>query len=250
LITKVKTDEEIKNIRESGKMLATVLDMIKTTVEPGMSGIDIDKLAEKEVKSLGGKAAFHGYMDFPGYICISSNENIVHGIPSDIEFKKGDLVGFDFGVICGGMITDSAITLAVGGTDDKENQRLLDGTLEALMAGIKVIKGETLVGDISAAIEAVLNRYKFGIIRTLVGHGVGHEIHEEPNIPNYGKAGTGMSLRPGMTIAIEPMATLGGDDVVTHQDGWTIKSLDDSMTAHFEHTVLITDSGFEILTQL
>jgi len=250
LITRVKTDEEIINIKESGRMLATVLDLIKNSAEPGMSGVDMDKLAQKEVKSLGGEAAFHGYLDFPAYICISANEDIVHGLPNDKEFQKGDLVGFDFGVKYKGMITDSAFTMAVAGTNDKEAQRLLDGTLESLMAGVKAIKGQTPVGDISAAIESVLNRYGFGIVRTLVGHGVGHHVHEEPNIPNYGPAGEGMLLQPGMTIAIEPMSTLGGDDVVTAEDGWTIKSKDNTLTAHFEHTVLITEGGAEILTKL
>lgn len=248
--TKVKTDSEIANMRDSGRMLATVLEKIRNTVEPGATGRDMDSLAKKELKALGGKPAFQGYLDFPDVICISVNDGIVHGIPTADKFKKGDLVGFDFGVNYKGMITDSAITIAIGGTEDREAARLLAGTEESLMAGIKAIKGETPVGDISAAIEAVLNRNKFGIVRTLVGHGVGHHVHEEPNIPNYGSKGEGMLLLPGMTVAIEPMATLGGDEVVLAEDGWTISSKDGSLTAHFEHTVLITDTGSEILTKL
>lgn len=250
MVTKVKTKEEQQNIFESGQMLATVLQVISNTVEPGMNGLEIDNLAEKELKALGGKPAFKNYQGFPASICVSSNHEIVHGIPNKTPFNKGDIVGFDYGVIYKGMITDSAITLAIGGTDDKEAKRLLNGTKESLMAGIKAVKGATPVGDISAAVEAVLNRNKFGIIRDLVGHGVGHQVHEEPNIPNYGKAGKGMVLLPGMTIAIEPMATLGGDDIKLEDDGWTISTRDNSLSAQFEHTILITDDGAKILTKL
>jgi len=250
MFTKVKTAEEQKNIFESGQMLATVLDIIEHAVTAGMSGVDIDNLAERELKALGGKPAFKGYQGFPASICISTNLQIVHGIPTKRPFKKGDLVGFDYGVLYKGMNTDSAITLAVDGTDDSEAQRLLSGTQEALMAGIKAIKGETPVGNISAAVEKVLKRNNFGIIRDLVGHGVGHHVHEEPNIPNYGTAETGFILQPGMTIAIEPMATLGGEKIVLENDNWTISTSDGSLAAQFEHTVLITEDGVKIITKL
>ena len=250
MLTKIKTDEEIVKIHASGQMLATVLTKIKETVAPGMTGLDVDELAERELKGLGGVPAFKGFEGFPKSICVSVNHDLVHGIPNDKPFEKGDLVGFDYGVKYKGMITDSAITLAVGGSDDKEAKRLLAGTEEALVAGIKAIKGPTHVGDISAAIEEVLSRYKFGIVRTLVGHGVGHQVHEEPNIPNYGNKGDGMELLPGMTVAIEPMATLGGEEVAVTKDGWTIATRDGSLSAQFEHSVLITDKGSKILTKL
>jgi methionyl aminopeptidase len=250
MLTKVKTATEQQNIYESGQILAMVLKKIADTIEPGMSGIDIDKLVEIEVQALGGTSAFKGFEGFPADICISTNDELVHGIPTSRPFEKGDIVGFDYGVKYKGMITDSAVTLAVGDTDNAEAQRLLAGTREALTAGIKAIKGPTPVGDISAAVEAVLQRYKFGIVRTLVGHGVGHLVHEEPNIPNYGPKGEGMTLLPGMTIAIEPMATLGGDEVSVGHDGWTISTRDGSLSCQFEHTVLITESGAKILTKL
>lgn len=250
MLTRIKTTEEIKAIRTSGKMLATVLDVISKEIEPGMNGKDIDKIAVKELNALGGKPAFYKYEGFPNTICISINQAVVHGIPTTDEFKKGDVIGFDFGVNYQGMITDSAITLIVGGSDDKEVKRLVSGTKEALMAGIGAIKGPTHVGDISAAVEEVMNRNKFGIIRELVGHGVGHQVHEEPNIPNYGTKGSGMLLQPGMTIAIEPMSTLGKDDIKVEPDGWTISSADGTLTAHFEHTVLVTKTGSEIITKL
>lgn len=248
MLTRVKTTQEIDAMRQSGGILASVLNKVISESTDGMTAKDAANVAAKELKSLGGEPAFLNYQGFPNVICISVNEGIVHGIPSDYVFKSGDLVGFDFGVIYGGMITDSAVTIAIDGSNDPDAKRLLAGTEEAMMAGIKAVKGPTHVGDISAAAEAVMNRYGFGIIRDLVGHGVGHYLHEDPNIPNYGKAGTGMELLPGMTIAIEPMATLGGEKIVVAEDGWTINTADNSLAAQFEHTVLITDDGYEILT--
>lgn len=250
MLTKVKTEKEIEAMRQSGKMLAQVLRDISKMAQPGMTGKEIDAFTFSEIKRLGGKPVLRGYQGFPASICISSNHQVVHGIPGVNEFEKGELVGFDLCLKYMGMITDSAITVAVGGSNDSESQRLLDGTYEALMAGVKSIKGPTKIATISKAIEEVLNRYRFGIVRSLVGHGVGHYVHEDPNIPNYVDGGEGMTLLPGMTIAIEPMATLGGDDVQIEQDGWTVSTVDGSLAAQFEHTVLITPNGFEILTKL
>ena len=249
MMTKVKTDSEISAMRESGKMLATVLDVVGGAIEPGITTKRLDEIAADELKRLGGNPAFLGYYDYPAVICISVNEEVVHGIPGSKVIKNGDIVSFDFGVSYKGMITDAARSLLVG-PSNKTKQRLIDGTLESLNAGIDALHDGVKVGDIAASVQAVLDEYGFGIVRDLVGHGVGHQLHEEPNIPNYGRADSGPVLRAGMTIAIEPMATLGSYKVYTAPDNWTIITRDGSLAAHFENTVLITENGAEILTTL
>lgn len=249
MFTRVKTAKEIENIRVSGKMLASVLKKISQQIAPGMTGKDVSNLATNELKSLGGKPSFLGYQGFPDVICVSVNDEIVHGIPKNIPFGDGDIVSFDFGVTYNGMITDSAFTMIVGKSEDKNVVRLLKATEQSMYAGIDVLKDGIRIGDIAAAVQKVLDKEKLGIVRELVGHGVGHALHEEPNIPNYGIAGTGPKLKAGMTIAIEPMATLGGHHIKVDDDGWTIRTKDGSIAAHFEHTILITKTGYEILTQ-
>lgn len=251
MLTRIKTVEEIAAMRESGRMLATVHREIKKFVEPGATGKDVSELAKRELKALGGEAAFLGYNGFKDVICISVNDEVVHGIPNSIPFEAGDLVGFDFGVAYRGMITDGAFSMFIGGkAPSKEAQALLDTTNMALHAGINVVVDAAHVGDIGAAVEEVLEAGTYGIVRELVGHGVGHQVHEEPDVPNYGKAGTGMRLNAGMTIAIEPMATLGKRHVLLDPDGWTVRTRDGSLCAHAEHTVLVTEGGAEILTAL
>lgn len=247
MYTKVKTDTEIENMRVSGQMLAQVLNYLKPKVEVGITTKELADLASEELKKLGGKPAFLGYNGFADVICISLNEEVVHGIPGAEVVQEGDLVSLDFGVNYNGMITDSAITVIAGeGTGAK--RKLVKGTEEALMAGVNAVRNGVKIGDIGAAVEKVMTQYGFGIVRDLVGHGVGHQVHEEPDIPNYGIAGTGKTLLKGMTIAIEPMSTLGGERVVLDSDGWTIKTYDKSLSAHFEHTVLILEDSAEILT--
>lgn len=249
MFTRVKTPQEIKDMRESGQRLAAVLQAIDREVVAGMSGKDVSEIAKRELKKLGGKHAFLGYGGFPDVICISVNDEIVHGIPTDVPFKDGDLVSFDYGVSYNGMITDSAFSKFIGGkAPSKDAERLLKTTEQSMYAGIETLKNGVRVGDIASSIERVLKREKLGIIRELVGHGVGHEVHEDPNIPNYGVAGTGPKLSAGMTIAIEPMATLGTQHISVDDDEWTIRTADGSLAAHFEHTILITDDGYEILT--
>ncbi|MEO5627356.1 MAG: type I methionyl aminopeptidase [Candidatus Saccharimonadales bacterium] len=251
MMTKVKTPAEIADIRASGKMLATVLELLRKQVKADMTTKDLADMAADKLAELGGKPAFLGYQDFPDVICISVNDEVVHGIPrSSCVLKNGDVVGLDFGVNYNGMITDAAITVIVGGKADKRVVELVRDTETALIAGIDTLHDGVKTGDIGAAVEAMLNKGKYGIVRDLVGHGVGHAVHEEPNIPNYGRAGSGPTLKAGMTIAIEPMATLGTDDVVMADDHWTIQTRDGSLAAHFEHTILITDDGFEILTSI
>lgn len=247
MYTKVKTPQEIEDMRTSGKMLASVLQYLRPNVAVGMTTKDLADLAATELKKLGGKPAFLGYNGFPDVICISLNDEVVHGIPGKELIADGDLVSLDFGVNYNGMITDSAITV-IAGEGSGAKRKLLKGTEEALLAGISVVKGGVKTGDIGAAAEKVMTQYGFGIVRDLVGHGVGHAVHEEPDIPNYGIAGTGKKLSEGMTIAIEPMSTLGSERVVMDSDGWTIKTYDGCLSAHFEHTILITASGSEILT--
>lgn len=249
MFTKIKTKQEIKDIRVSGQMLATVLKHLKKDMTVGMTTKQVADMAAVELKKLGGKPAFLGYGGFPDVICISLNDEVVHGIPGSEAIKDGDLVSLDFGVTYNGMITDSAITV-IAGESTGAKRRLLKGTEEAMLAGVGVLKDGVNTGDIGAAIEKVMTQYGFGIVRDLVGHGVGHEVHEEPDIPNYGVAGTGKKLSAGMTIAIEPMSTLGSDRVVLDSDGWTIKTYDGSLSAHFEHTLLIQDNFAEIITSL
>lgn len=248
MFTKVKTEKEIEAMRIAGKMCAEVLAYMKEIVKPGMTTKDLADLAETELQKKGGSPAFLGYQEFPEVICISVNDEVVHGIPNkDHVIKSGDIVSFDFGVIYNRMVVDSAISVLVD-SNDSQKTKLLNVTRDSLASGIAVLKNRCSTGDIGQAVQAVLDKNGYGIVRDLVGHGVGHSVHEEPNIPNYGKAGDGPKLSSNMTIAIEPMATLGTDRVVIDKDGWTVKTADGSLSAHFEQTVLIKDNGYEILT--
>ncbi len=251
MYTRVKTASEITNMRESGRILATVLQALRDEVKEGVTTKELSDMAMKHVKKLGGEPAFYGYQGFPEAICISVNDEIVHGIPrTETVIKNGDIVSLDFGVNYKGMITDSAISVICGGVAPKPVADLVKYTEQSLMEGLAVIKDGCFAGDIGFAVEKVLNKHGYGIIRDMVGHGVGHAVHEDPNIPNYGRKGSGAKLVAGMTIAVEPMATLGGERISVDSDEWTIRTADGSLAAHFEHTVLITEDGYEILTQL
>lgn len=247
-----KTPDQIAAMREGGKILGAILGGLKQYVQVGMTGNDVDKWVTSEIERLGATPTYKEPVpDFPGVICISVNDAVVHGVPTDYAFEKGDIVGFDLVITYKGMKTDSAFTMIVGEIPSGAAKHLLNLTERSLYAGIDAIKGDgTRVGDIGAAVEKVLSDGKLGIIRELVGHGVGQEMHMGPDVPNYGRKGTGVILREGDTIAIEPMATLGGERVyVDPDDNWTILTKDGSLAAHFEHTVLITKDGAEILTQ-
>lgn len=255
MITKVKSAQEIRFMIESGRILAEALDEVEKTIKVGMCGKDISDICRKILYKNNAKPAFlgvkggPGVIDFPDVICISVNDEIVHGIPDDVPFREGDIVSFDFGVNYRGMITDSARSVIVGKGAKKDSYRLLNATKLSLDAGIAAVRDGATVGDIASAVQQVLNKESLGIVRDLVGHGVGHELHESPNIPNYGKKGTGFVFREGMTIAIEPMATLGAYDIQLDNDGWTIRTSDGSLSAHFEDTVLVTKTGSRILTR-
>ena len=246
----IRTDEEIDALRQSGRMLATVLELLRKECTAGKTPKDMSALASKELKRLGGEPAFLGFYGYPDIICISVNDQVQHSIPNERPFEAGDVVNFDFGVKYKGMITDAGITVCVDGKTTPATSRLIKGTEKALQDGLKVVKHGCRVGDISAAIERTLRTNKLGIVRELVGHGVGRHLHEDPEIPNYGRAGTGPVLKAGMTVAIEPIATLGNPTIKEESDGWTLRTTDGSWSAQFEHTVLVTPNGCEILTKI
>lgn len=250
----IKTKEEIEILREGGKRLASVLRKVKDAVRPGVSTKELDEIAFSEIKALGDEPAFLNYQPYgasypyPASLCVSVNEEIVHGIPGDRVLKEGDIVSIDLGLKHKGYFTDHAVTVPVGKIS-KQDQELLAVTEEALNIGIEAIKAGGNIGDIGYAIEQYVKEFGFGIVRGLSGHGVGVHIHEDPYVPNYGKMGQGEKLVPGMVIAIEPMITLGNPAMKTLKDGYTIVSKDGSRAAHFEHTVAIQEEGAEILTK-
>jgi methionyl aminopeptidase len=246
-----KTPEQIEAMREGGKLLATIYEGLRKQVRAGVTELELDVWVAREIKALGAVATYKTpEVNFPNVICISTNDEIVHGIPTEYALETGDLVSFDLVITYKNMKTDSAFTMVVDEKPSGVKKHLLNATERSLYAGIDAIKGPVRTGDIGAAVEAVLDACKLGIIRELVGHGVGQEMHMAPDVPNYGRKGSGVLLQPGDTIAIEPMATLGGERVKTDPDGWTIRTRDGSLSAHFEHTVLVTETGAEILTTL
>lgn len=251
-ITGRKTPEQLDAMRAGGAILARIFNDIRGYVQVGMNGWDIDAFVAGKIAEYGATPTYKEPVpDFPAVICISVNDAVVHGVPTEHPFETGDIVGFDLVITYRGMKTDSAFTMVIGEEPKGAVKHLLAATERSLYAGIDAIHGDgTTVNDIGAAIEAVLSKAKLGIIRELVGHGVGLEMHMPPDVPNYRMRGGNTVLRAGDTIAIEPMATLGGERVYTDPDDqWTILTRDGSMAAHFEHTVLITETGAEILTQ-
>src|SRR5688572_1300879 len=245
----IKNPTEINAMRESGRILASILQLLKEKSAPGLTPKDISKLARDELKRQGGEPAFLHFFGYPDTICISVNDQVQHSIPDDRPFEEGDVVNYDFGVRYEGMVTDAGITVCIG-KSNPDTARLIKGTEHALNNALKVVRHGCRVGDISATIERTLRTYKLGIVRELVGHGVGYELHEDPEIPNYGKAGTGPVLKAGMTIAIEPITTLGDPAIIEAKDGWTLRTRDGSWSAQFEHTVLVTPTGCEVLTKV
>lgn len=249
-MNQVKTPSELSAQRESGQMLALVLKELASKTEPGLTPQDMSSIARKELKALGGEPAFLGYYGFPDVVCISVNEQVQHGIPNRRPFQAGDVVNYDFGVKYKGMITDGGISLAVDNKTTPDTERLLKGTKKALDQALKVVRHGCRVGDISATIERTLRKFDLSIVYELAGHGVGHKLHEDPEIPNQGREGTGAFLKAGMTVAIEPITTLGSPAIVEAADGWTLLAIDGSWSAQFEHTVLVTPNGCEVLTQI
>lgn len=252
----IKTPKEIEILRESGKHLATVLYKVRDMVKPGISTKDLDIYAEKLIREFGDEPAFLNYQPegaetpFPASLCVSVNDEVVHGIPKKNKIlKEGDIVCIDLGLKHKGLFTDMAVTVPVGEVSNS-SLKLIKTTEQALQAGINAITSGGRVGDIGHAIESFVRPHKYGIVEVLSGHGVGRAIHEDPYIPNFGQRGKGEKLVPGMVIAIEPMLNNGTKNVVLEDDGYTYRTADGKKSAHFEHTVLITENGAEILTQI
>ena len=242
-----KSAAEIEGMARAGELLAETLALVAERLDPGVTMRELDRVADEHIAERGGRPTSKGYKGFPAALCLSPNSMVVHGIPTDYAAQEGDLISVDLGVTLDGLVADSAITLPVGEIEP-EAQRLLDVCQEALAAGIEQARVGNHVSDISHAIQEVVEEAGFSVIRSLVGHGVGRSYHEDPQIPNYGPPGRGPLLQEGMTLAIEPMITAGGPDVYVHADEWSISSVDDSLAAHFEHTVAVTADGPKILT--
>ena len=242
-----KAAGEIERMARAGEVVADTLALIGEHARPGVTTQELDELADEHIRSRGGTPTFKGYRGYPASICVSPNEMVVHGIPGPYTLKDGDILSVDVGVTLDGFVADSAYTVPVGDIT-AEAEHLLEGCQAALAAGIEQCRVGNRLSDISHAIQAVTEEQGFSVVRSLVGHGVGRAMHEEPQIPNYGQPGRGPLLAEGMTFAIEPMITAGGPDVVLHDDEWSISSADGSLAAHFEHTVAITADGPRILT--
>ncbi len=243
-----KSEAEIGRIAAAGAILAGCLDMLTVAVAPGVTTLELDRLAEEFIRGHGGTPTFLGYRGFPGSICASPNDMVVHGIPGSYTIADGDVLSLDVGVTLDGFVADSALTVPVG-TVSAEALRLIDVTRRSLEAGIGACRVGNRLGDISHAVQLVVEADGFGVVRSLVGHGVGREMHEEPQIPNYGPAGKGPRLEAGMVFAIEPMVNVGSHEVYVGGDRWSIYSADASLSAHFEHTVALTAAGPRVLTR-
>lgn len=245
----ISSSSELKALREAGQILVSIVQRLKSAVEPGKNAAEIDELAKTLTQQEGMQIAFLGYQGFPGALCISVNDEVAHGVPSkDKVFQEGDIVSIDYGLIHKGLYTDHAITFALGNIS-VEKGALIEVTQEALEVGITTAKAGIRTGNVGFAIEEFIkSKGDFGIVRKLVGHGIGYSIHEDPKIPNFGIRGTGYLLNEGEVIAIEPMITLGGDDIVLARDNFTYKTVDGSLAAHFEKTIVVHENGAEIIT--
>jgi len=245
-----KNEEEIKLLRQAGKIVALTHQYLKPYIKPGISTKELDSLAEKFILSQGATCSFKGYQGFPGAICTSVNDVLVHGIPSkDVILKDGDIISVDIGACYKGYHGDSAWTYAVGNVSDEIKELMLDSE-KSLFIGLEQVKPGNRISDIGSAIQTYLESKGYGVPRDYTGHGVGKDIHEDPIIPNYGIPNRGPKIASGMVFAIEPMVTLGEHYTRTLFDDWTVKTIDGKVTAHYEHTVVVTDDGYEILTKI
>ncbi|MBI3873050.1 MAG: type I methionyl aminopeptidase [candidate division Zixibacteria bacterium] len=245
----VKTPEQIDRMRRAGNLVAQTLDLVEQAALPGTKTATLDALAEEFIRSQGAEPAFKGYMDYPATLCVSIDDEVVHGIPGERRLKEGQIVSIDVGVRDGGWYADAARTVRVGAVSPAAI-RLLTVTQEALRRGIEVARPGNRLGDISAAVQTYAEENGYSVVRELVGHGIGQKMHEEPQIPNFGRPRSGPELKRGMVLAIEPMVNAGRAEVRFDADKWTVRTVDGSLSAHFEHTVAITDAGPDILTQV
>jgi len=243
----IKSDREIAAMRRAGRIVATVLEVLKSQIRPGMETKELDIIAERESERLGAKPSFKGYRGFPANLCVSVNDEVVHGIPGERVLQEGDIVSLDFGAIFMGFQSDAAVTVGVGKISS-EAKRLIETTEGALNAGIAAAYPRAKLGDISAAIQQYAESRGFSVVRQYTGHGIGREMHEEPQIPNFGLPGTGPVLEKGMTLALEPMVNAGDWRTRLGSDQWTVFTADGSLSAHFEHTIAITEAEPEVLT--
>ncbi|MBN1880587.1 MAG: type I methionyl aminopeptidase [Deltaproteobacteria bacterium] len=243
----IKTKKQIETMRRANRIVAQTLRILKESITPGITTGELDKIAEKEIRSSGATPTFLGYRGYPASVCISINEEVVHGIPGQRVIKEGDVVSMDLGTFYEGFCGDSALTVAVGEIPEK-TQQLISVTQEALERGINAARVGNRLYDISAAIQRHVEDNGFSVVRQFVGHGIGQQMHEDPQIPNYGKPGTGVRLKEGMVFAIEPMVNIGGWEVKVLDDDWTVVTLDGSLSAHFEHTIAVTSDGPDILS--
>lgn len=246
---KIKSPLEISKMKVANHIVAEILAEIKEFARPGMQTLELDALAEDCCRQRKVKPAFKGYRGYPCSLCVSINEQVVHGIPSERRLQEGDVLSMDFGVRYDGYYGDAALTMSIG-TVSPQAQRLIEATEKALYAGIDQVRAGNFLGDISHAVQATVESYGFSVIRDFVGHGIGRALHEDPQIPNFGPPGQGPRLQPGMTLAIEPMVSAGRYEINVLEDGWTAVTRDGSLSAHFEHTVAVTDTGVLILSQL
>jgi methionyl aminopeptidase len=245
----IKTPQEIEKMRRSGQVVREILEHVRKFVKPGATTQDLEVAAVQKMDELGAKPAFKGYRGYPCVLCTSVNEEVVHGIPSaERVLRDGDIVSIDTGVIIDGFYGDSAITVAVGEKVNPKTKKLLEVTQASLASGIEAIRPGATLGDVGAAVQEVVEASGFSVVREFVGHGIGTRLHEDPQVPNYGRRGQGQKLRAGMVIAIEPMVNAGKPEVQVLSDGWTAVTQDGSLSAHFEHTVAVTDEGAVILT--
>jgi methionyl aminopeptidase len=243
----IKSEREIALMRQAGRIVATVLSILMKKVKPGMKTKELDNIAGRETERLGGIPTFKGYRGFPANLCVSINDEIVHGIPGERILREGDIVSLDFGASLNGFQGDSAVTVGVGEISPRA-RKLVATTEEVLNAGIAAARSGARLGDISAAIQRYAEAKGYSVVREYTGHGIGRELHEEPQIPNFGPAGTGPVLKKGMTLALEPMVNAGDWRTKVGDDQWTVFTADGSLSAHFEHTIAITDGEAEILT--
>ena len=243
----IKSEEEIALIREAGRAVGQVLQILAREAKPGVKGKQLDKIVRKEFVARGVKPTFLGYQGYPASVCISVNDEVVHGIPDERELREGDIVSIDLGATYKGFVGDAAITVGIGRISD-EAARLIRTTESALHEGIAAARAGVPLGAVSHAIQAEVEREGFVVVREYVGHGVGRNMHEDPQIPNFGPSGRGPILRKGMVLALEPMVNAGDGRTKRHDDGWTVSTLDGRLSAHFEHTIAITDGDAEIMT--
>jgi methionyl aminopeptidase len=245
----LRLPDEIEKARASNRIVAEVLSRLREKIRPGVKTKDLDKFAEEIAEKRGAKPAFKGYRGYPHSLCISINEEVVHGMPSKRVLQEGDIVGLDFGIYYQGFYGDSAITLPVGKVAEKA-LKLMQVTEQSLYAGIEQAREGNRLGDVSAAVQTMVESAGFSVVRDFVGHGIGRNLHEEPQIPNFGKKGRGIELKKGMLLAIEPMVNEGEYNIKILPDGWTVVTKDGSLSAHFEHSIAITENGPEILSKL